>query len=458
MSLTKIALINPGKNQRLALQEPLSLAFIAGYLEKNGFAVRIIDELAGQDIETELKNFSPQYAGITATTPLVNRAYEVAKLCRQMGIITIMGGVHVSVLPQEALNYADVVVKGEGEAAMLKIIKEGITSGVVSCDYIKDLDTLPPPARHLLDMEFYVHARDRFPYTYLHFVPVRTRVASILTGRGCPYRCIFCHNSWRNTPYRFNSPERVISEIEELVSIYGIKALFFIEDTLFVNKDRLVKICDLLRKNRLNIIWGGSARVDEIDEEILKVVKKAGCCQITFGFESGSQRVLDTLKKGTTVEQNAKAIKLCRKFGIIPQGSFMVGNPMETIEDVLATQRFIKRNNIGGVVVCVTTVYPGTGLWKWCEERNLIPPNLSWSDLLYDRAVIPCCEQFSCEDIEALFRQTAKIADLKWPIQLSEFLNICFMPLWKLPRRIVKAITQPFYIFELIRLLKKLRL
>lgn len=455
--MTKVALINPGRDIRFAMQEPLNLGFIASYLEKNGIDVKIIDELIGEDVKEHLKKFSPDIVGITSTTPLVHRAYEIAKLCKDMGILTVMGGVHVSILPDEALKYTDIVVKGEGELAMLKIIKDGITSGVVSADYIKDLDEIPPPARHLMDMYFYVHSRDRFHYTYLYFVPRKTRVASILAARGCPYRCVFCHNTWRDTPFRANSPERVIFEVRELIDRYAIKAIFFIGDDLFVDKARLRSICELMKKNRINIIWGGNARVDEIDEEILKVVKDAGCRQITFGFESGSQRILDILKKGTTVEQNRRAIQLCKKVGIIPQGTFMVGSPKETVKDILATQRFIQENDVEAAGICVTTPYPGTELWKWCQGHNLIPKDFSWSDLLYDRVVIPCSERLSCKEIERLYRQTAKIAGLTWRVEISEFLETYFLPLWKLPLKIIKALRHPSLIYGFIRILRRLK-
>ncbi|TRZ95503.1 radical SAM protein [bacterium] len=456
--MTKVALINPGNNPKFAIEEPLGLGFIASYLELNGIKVKIIDELAGQDVEGLLREFSPDIAGITITTPLANHAYKIAGICKDMGILTVLGGVHPHILAEEAQRHADIVVQGEGEPAMLKIIREGITSGIVSCEYIKDLDAMPHPARHLMDMDFYMYTKDRLPYTYLYFVPAKTRVAAMLTGRGCPHRCIFCHNSWRSSPYRFNSPERVIAEIEELVKVYGIKALFFIEDTLFVNKPRLLRICELIRDRGIKIIWGGNARVNEIDKDTLKAVKEAGCRQITFGFESGSQKILDILKKDTTVRQNKEAVGLCRKFGIIPQGTFMIGNPSETKADIIATQQFIRENNIEGAGVCVTTPYPGTELWDWCQKNKRIPENLSWDDLLFDKVVISCSEEFSCSELADLYRQTADIADLKWRIGFSEVSRTYLLPLWKLPLRLVKAVRHPAHLSGFIRQMRKLKI
>lgn len=420
--MSKVALINSGKDEKYAIQEPLNLGFIASYLEKNGIEVIIIDELAGQDVKKEIDKFRPDIVGITATTPLVVDAYRVAKISKEMGILTVMGGVHASILPEEALKHVDIVIKGEGEVAMLDIVRNNIKSGIISRPYIKDIDEIPPPARHLMQMDFYLRTKDRLPDTYLSFVPSHTKTASILTSRGCPYACMFCHNSWRGTPCRYNSAERVVSEIEQLIKIYGIEALFFIEDNFFVNKPRVQKICHLLKEKKINIIWGANSRVDNIDLEILQMAKEVGCKQITFGFESGSQRILDILNKKTTVEQNRRAIELCNKAGIEPQGTVMVGNPTETIEDVRATQQFIRESNIKSVGVCLTTPYPGTKLWDWCKERNLIPSSVNWSDFTYDKIAIPACDTISKQELEKIFKETIDIVSEKTPFSLSKFI------------------------------------
>lgn len=452
--MAKVVLINPGREERFAVQEPLNLGFIASYLEKNDIEVRIIDELAGQNVEEELSRYRPGIVGITATTPLIPDAYRITDMCREMGILTVMGGVHASVLPGEALKHADIVVKGEGEKAMLDIARAKIKSGVISQPYIKDLDEVPPPARHLMDMDFYLCTKDRLPYTYLYFVPPHTKTASIITSRGCPYACTFCHNTWRGIPHRFNSPERVISEIRELKKVYGIEALFFIEDNLFVNKKRLQKICELIIKNKFNIIWGGNARVNNIDSKTLKIAKEAGCRQVTFGFESGSQRILDVLNKKTTIEQNRKAIELCNKVGIIPQGTVMIGNPTETIEDVRATQQFIKESDIKSVGVCITTPYPGTVLWDWCKEHNLIPQQFKWSDLDYNKVAIPACDTIPPEEIERLFIETSDIVSPKRPLKLSQFISTGLRHPRKSITKIAKTIRHPSRIPKFIKRLR----
>ncbi|MFH1771965.1 MAG: radical SAM protein [Candidatus Omnitrophota bacterium] len=400
--MKKVALINPGKNQRYAIQEPLNLGFIASYLQKHSIDVRIIDELAGQNVKNEIESYSPDIVGITATTPLIPDAYRIADKCRQMGILTVMGGVHVSVLPQEALTHADIVVQGEGERAMFDIIRENIKSGVITRPYIEDLNEVPFSARELMQMDFYLHTKDRLPDSYLYFVPLKTKAAALLTSRGCPYSCIFCHNLWKNMPYRCNCPERVISEIKHLVAGYDVRYFFFIEDNLFVNKKRLKSICDLIKSEKIDIAWGGNARVDNIDLDILNAAKDAGCKQITFGFESGSQRILDILDKRTTVEQNRRAIELCNQAGIIPQGTFMIGNPTETMEDIKETQAFIQSNDIESVGISISTPFPGTKLWDMCKDNNQIPQTLEWADFTYDRIPMQVCGNISKEELRRI--------------------------------------------------------
>ncbi len=421
--MTKVALVNPGKDCRYAATEPLSLGYIASYLEKHGIEVVIIDELAGQNVKTEIEKLRPDIVGVTATSLFISDAYRVTEMCRKMGVLTVIGGVHVSILPEEALKHSDIVVKGEGEIAMLDIIRNNIKSGIVFRPYIKNIDDVPPPARHLMRMDFYINARDKFPDSYLfHFIPPHTKTASIFTSRGCPFSCIFCHNSWRGIPWRFNAPERVILEIEQLVRVYGVEALFFIEDNFFTNKARVQKICNLIKNKGINIIWAANSRVDSIDLEILQTAKDAGCREVIFGFESGSQRILDVLNKKTTVEQNKRAIQLCNKAGVIPAGSVMIGNPTETIEDIRATQQFLRESDIKSVGVSITTPFPGTKLWNWCEEQKLIPSNFKWSDFTFDKVVIPACNTISPREIEKLFTETIDIVLEKSPFSFSKFL------------------------------------
>ena len=275
-----------------------------------------------------------------------------------------MGGVHAAIMSDEALKHVDVVVKGEGELSMLKIVHENIDHGIIQSPFIKNIDEIPPPALHLMDINFYLSPKEII-------YGKNIRAGSIITSRACPFRCIFCYNRWRDTPVRYHSPERVIEEIKIWIDNYQVKGVFFFDDSFLTKKNRLVEICELIKENGLHeeIVWQCQARVDQVDLEKLKMIKDAGCIQVGFGFESGSQRILSILKnKTTTVEQNKKAIELCKKEGLSVLGSFMIGNPTETIEDLKKTEQFICENDID----FRTTPFPGTKLWDWCQSRGLI--------------------------------------------------------------------------------------
>jgi radical SAM superfamily enzyme YgiQ (UPF0313 family) len=416
----KVALVNPGRNEEFAVQEPLNIGLIASYLLAHDIDAIIIDELAGDSVEEMLASYAPDIVGLTATTPLILDAYRIADWCKGRGIFTVIGGVHATILPEEALQHADIVVKGEGEVAMLDIVRKvDIDSRIIQRPYIRNLDEIPPAARHLMNMDFYLRTKDRLPETYLYFVPAHVPTAAMLTSRGCPYNCTFCHNIWRDTPCRFNSPRRVVSEMKDLISLYGVEAVFFIEDNFFLNKKRVKGICDLIKQEEIDIIWGGNARVDGIDAEILAIARDAGCRQVTFGFESGSQRILDVLNKKTTVEQNRQAIELCRQAGIIPQGTFMIGNPTETMDDLQATVKLVQESGLESAGVCFTTPYPGTELWEWCRQQGSIPEKVDWSELVYDQVPIEVCTSVPFSELQKIRLAIDRITFLRKNTPLS---------------------------------------
>jgi len=381
----RVALINPGTQRRFDAHEPLNIGLIAASLESHGVEVKIIDEVAGDNVEREIALFKPDTVGLTATTPFADTAYKHASLCRKQNIQTVLGGVHASIMTEEALQYADIVVKGEGEQAMLDIVLQGAAERVISRPYIKNLDSIPRPAYHLMNMDFYLSARDRTPYnTALIFVPEGHKIASMITSRGCPYSCIFCHNSWKGMPFRFNSPERVIEDMRYLINTYKAQALTFFDDDFFALKTRTKTICKMIKENKIDIIWGCNARVDTVDLDSLKAAKDTGCRQVAFGLESGSQKILDIINKHTTVEQNRKAVAICKEAGLLCVAFFILGNPDETKEDLELTRRFIMENPIDCIGLCIATPFPGTKLWQWCHDHNFIPSDFSWSDFSPD--------------------------------------------------------------------------
>jgi anaerobic magnesium-protoporphyrin IX monomethyl ester cyclase len=439
MKESKVALVNPGlKTSSLGLiAEPIGLAYIASYLEKNGIDVKIIDEFAGQNVKKEIKKFSPDIVGVTAVTPLILDAYKISDMCRENGILTVIGGRHVSALPKEALKHADIVVDGDGENAMLKIIRDDIKSGIISTPYIRNIDDIPMPARHLLNMDFYIELRKFFWYNVHSY-----RIGNIITSRGCPYSCIYCYNSCRKIPIRFHSAERVVDEIKFLIENYNIDALGFVDDNFLMDKNRAEKICKLMKENDIDISWKCLSRVDSVDLNILKKVKKAGCKLIYFGFESNSQRILNLLNKGTTVEQNQKAVDLCRKLNIDIEGYFMIGNPTETLGDLEATKNFIKINSNIYPTTFFTIPYPGTKLWEYYITDNK-EKNIDWSKFLFSR-LTTYFNTVSKNELKIIFNDMIRIAYQRKSVKKSNIIEIVKI-LIKYPR-LLGAIRYNYYI------------
>jgi radical SAM superfamily enzyme YgiQ (UPF0313 family) len=377
----RVALINPTVEGIKASEVPLNLGYIAGYLEQNGIEVKIIDQMAGDDVSREINVYSPDIVGITSMTAMVVEAYRIADMCRRIGILTVMGGEHPSAMPEEALEHADVVVVGEGEIAMLDIVKERITSGIVSRASLKDIDELPLFPWRLIKLDSYLHMTNETKLATLAFLGSAlssTKVTCFLTSRGCPFRCIFCHNSLslRQSPVRFHSAERVLEEIRRLKADYGVEAIAFLDENFLVNKPRLEEICHKMIEEKLGILWSCASSAHFVDLKTTRMIQEAGCRQVAFGLESGSQRILDVLGKSTTVEQNKEAIKICKEAGLLIHGSFMLGSPTETVEDVRLTQKFILESNIESYRINITTPYPGTKLWELCNKQ--IPRPVNW--------------------------------------------------------------------------------
>lgn len=416
--MPKVALIAPGRDKAWGICEPLNLAYLASYLSSYGIDVKIIDEIAGQDVEIEIDKFAPDFVGITATTPLAPDAYRIAKLCKDKGIITIMGGVHATVLPEEAIQHVDIVIKGEGERAIVDIVSKGIKSGIYSYPHIENVDEIPIPARNLLQQEFYLHTKKRLGDVvgHLFFVNPTARVANLLTSRGCPYKCTFCHNNWKGTPVRFHSPVRVISEIKQLKEVYKIDALFFLDDNFCSKKSRLKEICKMMIEENLNIPWACNATSNNIDTETALLLKDSGCRLVMFGFESGSPRILNLLGKQTKVDKNSEVTKICKKAGLLVAASFMVGNPTETVDDIRMTQNFIKENSefLDMIGVNITTPYPGTQIWNDLQVKGLLPDQLKWEDFSQDELPVRVCYEIEPEELKKLHLETASIKPMRF--------------------------------------------
>jgi anaerobic magnesium-protoporphyrin IX monomethyl ester cyclase len=371
--------------------QPLGLGYIAALLERNGYQVRIEDcQCLGLDhsaLIDRLEASHPDILGISSTTPTFGSSLLTAQLVKQNlpNATIIIGGAHVSALPKETMAYDcfDVGVIGEGDYTTVELVKhiekngsrdlEHVTGIVFRrngefCQterrpFIKNLDELPFPARHLLP-----------PLDKYHPAPTSYRRlpnAHLLTSRGCAgARCVFCDRGGFGFSVRFRTVENVFDEIEELISVYGARDLKFFDDTFTIDKKRVLRICDEFKKRKIDIPWCCLARANTVNREILKAMKEAGCWEILFGFESMDQNVLSKLMKFTTVEQNVEAVKLCHEVGISVRGNYIVGSPFDTMETMETDLREAIKLNMEFAHFNKFTPYPGSELYLMLTDQG----------------------------------------------------------------------------------------
>jgi len=351
---------------------PLGIAYLAAVLEKKGHNVGIIDGFAEgldyQTLENRIKDFVPDIVGITGMTPVIDNAFRTVKAARKYAKHIIMGGPHASMVRKNIFEQApeiDFSIQGEGETSISMLVDaidkgSNISSipGLITRDfenppacYIENLDSLPLPARHLLPNDKY------------RYILSKGKVTTIFSSRGCPYHCIFCDKTVFGSKWRARSSENVLEEIELVVRDLGVKSIVFYDDLFTVKKDRVVEICKGILDRDLDIEWKAEGRVNIVDEETLKWMKKAGCSMIAYGVESGNQKGLDYLNKGTKVEQIRNAFELTQKAGIKPMGYFVLGIPVETYEEEIGTIEFAKEIKAAYAQFSVLSPTPGTKLY-----------------------------------------------------------------------------------------------
>jgi radical SAM superfamily enzyme YgiQ (UPF0313 family) len=359
----KVLLINPGSPRALK-KENLALAYLSAVLEAEGHHVRVVDEVAGQNVDDAAASYSPDVAGISCMTMYAPRAYEIADMLREKyEMPVVMGGAHPTAMPEEALQHADCVVRGEAESAFVEVLNSGRIKGVVEAQPVMDLDSLPLPARSKLDLDFYCGAGEEL-------AGLSIRTLGLITSRGCPFHCDFCVNSRRTSPLRFHSPERVIEEIRYIAAYYPIQGIAFYDELMASDVERFRRICEKLIQTGLNRYqWECQAHPRIIRPDLLQLMKRAGCVQVAVGFESGSQTLLDRIHKNSNVESNLDAAKRVHEAGLRLRGCFIFGTPGETPEDLRKTEDFIRGAQVDFTSIHFLTPYPGSALYEQFRER-----------------------------------------------------------------------------------------
>jgi radical SAM superfamily enzyme YgiQ (UPF0313 family) len=378
----------------------MGMLMLAAVLEKAGHEVRLLDanaagrRLSAADIVAAAAEMRPDVIGMTLVTPLVKEAYRLAESLRGCGAKLIAGGPHATLLPDEPLGHGfDAVVVGEGEPTVVEAVEAVL--GRAPLDAVKglacrggdglvrrneprppvaDLDSLPAPARHLID------PADFGSTANLH--------AHIFTSRGCPGRCAYCAGGLFGKNFRFRSADSVVDEMISLHRDYDKRHFHFVDDAMSMDRDRMRRICGRLIEERLGFTWQMMTRIDSVDEELLDLASRAGCVQIDYGVESGNPDTLKRIHKPHTVEMVRRVIPMTRRHGIRPVVFFILGFPWETPQTTDATLDLMRELaphvEFMPAIASILIPFPGTELYdRYKDEYGLAQWWLS-DDRTYD--------------------------------------------------------------------------
>jgi radical SAM superfamily enzyme YgiQ (UPF0313 family) len=379
--------------RRRGFLPPLGVGYIAAYTKSKGHSVAFIDSPAMDLDVTTAKNTilenKPDVIGISCLTKLAPAAYALANALKTEApsVPIIMGGAHVTSFWENILDQCpaiDVLIPGEGELAFGEIldcieqkrsfedvrgvIYRGASGDLVTTsarEFERNLDIFPHPTREIYPTNLYIPLPNQCR---------RKPATTVITSRGCPYgQCRFCYQGGKYaSSYRRRSPENVIDEISRLKRDYGVREIIFWDDNFGINPKWINSFCDLLDKEKLDLTWTMQSRVNTVSREMLQRVAASGCYNIYFGFESGSQKLLDLIKKGITLDQSRTAVKWAKEAGMEIRGSFIFGMPTETPEMAEETIKFACELNFDWAIFYPYHVQPGTSLGELAETEGVI--------------------------------------------------------------------------------------
>ncbi|HOB90270.1 MAG TPA: radical SAM protein [Candidatus Colwellbacteria bacterium] len=394
------------KNMWSSLWPPVSLAYIAAILREDGHEVKAFDCIASEtdkDIFFRESNGSPRIAVVNTSTPTIESDLEFARDFKKKfpEATVIVFGTHPSALPNECLDSgADIAVIGEPENS-IRIISRSIVSGseeeldrasfakknpdgsisIFSGNAFSDcLDKMPFPAWDLFDLSKYLMpGKDLAPRKFLTITP----------SRGCPHNCSFCNaGSYYGKKPRFRDPDRVVDEIERNIREFGIKDFLIWTESFTMNPEFAEKICDGIINRGLKVNWVCNSRTDAASLPLFEKMKQAGCWMISFGVESGEQKILDLAKKSASVIDSEKAINLAKKAGLLTVSHVIIGLPGETRESVKKTWELLDRTKPDFAQFYCAVPFPGSRLYEEARRNNWIKQGSEFVDFEQMKSVM----------------------------------------------------------------------
>jgi len=418
----KVLLVEPLKviweMMRPCVPVPLGLAQVAAVLEKNNISVRILDctalQMGQHALEQAIRQEQPDVVGATTLTPFFYDAVEIAKTVKGVdpGIVTVLGGPHVTFLPEETLKEntaVDIVARGEGERTLIDLVRclehGNRLSGVKGIGFrsngeviltepqpLVDVNELPLPAYHLLPMEKY------------YFV-VLGRFATVIASRGCPHQCTFC-SEWRfwGGRWRPRDPKKIGDELELLVRKYNMESIWFGDDCFNVSAELIQGICDEIKTRHLDFSWFYQGRADLLVEhrDLLPLMRETGNRMVQIGIEASTEQELNELNKKLTLDKLVEAVELLKKHDIVAQGLIIVGTRSDSADSIIHKMRYMQRLDVDFPIFTMFTPFPGSDIYQEAKKKN-------WLEIrdysLYDMAnAIMSTEHLTRKQLMASYR------------------------------------------------------
>jgi anaerobic magnesium-protoporphyrin IX monomethyl ester cyclase len=372
--------------EKLGIFPSLPLGGLAAWVRQNGYDVKLIDlhveNVYPKDAGDRVRDYDPQIVALTAKTLGWPAVIEIAQMVKAScpKAVVVVGGPHLSIYAEESMTWEcfDIAVVGDGEETFLEICervesKSELDDVLGTVVRLKDGEIVRNPPRPLS------RSINKYPMTAWDLIPIEDYncltllrpFATMVTTRGCPWHCGYCSQVY-SEKLRFRSIDLVVDEMEYLVKKRGVREIVFFDETFTIGKKRMMKFSDEVQRRGIKVKFNIRARVDTVDRDVVRALKKAGLRSIHMGVEAGTDRVLKIMNKQITREQTERAFRVCREEGIDTRGYFMIGYYDATPADIEETIRFASNIGLDWASFSVATALPATDLYRIAQERGYV--------------------------------------------------------------------------------------